>query len=99
MADLNKEEYVYLIIVRIKNEVGHPLDYNVISFKSKKDVNHALTNIIANNIKNNGDNISYISYEDEDYGDGNPFACARIEFKSGMTKIYEGTRRKIQEVK
>lgn len=99
MIDLDKNEYVYLMTVRIQSKVGHPLDYNVIPFKSKKDVNHALTNIIANNIKNNRDNISYISYGGEDCCDGNPFAYARLEFKSGIAKTYEGIRRKIQEVK
>ena len=99
MIDLNKDEYVYLLIVRTQNKVGHLIDYNVIPFKNKKDVNHALTNIIANNIKNNRDNISYISYSGEDYCDGNPFAYAELEFKSGIAKSYEGIRRKIQEVK
>ena len=99
MVDLNKEEHVYLMTIRIQNKVGHPLDYNVIPFKSKKDVNHAMINVIANNIKNNRDNISHISYEGEDYCNGNPFACARVEFKSGIAKTYEGIRRKIQEVK
>lgn len=99
MIDLNKEEYVYLMTVRIQSKVEYPLDYNVIPFKSKKDVNHALTNIIANNIKNNRDNISYISYGGEDCCDGNPFAYARLEFKSGIAKIYEGIRRRIEEVK
>ena len=99
MIDLNKEEYVYLMTVRIQSKVGNPLDYNVIPFKSKKDVNHAMTNVITNNIKNNRDNISHISYGGEDYCNGNPFAYARIEFKSGITKIYEGIRRKIEEVK
>ena len=99
MIDLNKEEYVYLMIERTQNKVGHPLDYNVVPFKSKKDVNHALTNIIANNIKNNRDNISYISYGGEDYCDGTPFAYARLEFKSGIANTYECIHRKIQEVK
>ena len=99
MIYLNKEEYVYLMTVRIQNKVGHLLDYNVIPFKSKKDVNHAITNIIVNNIKNNRDNISYISYGGEDHFNGNPFAYVRLEFKSGIAKTYEGIRRKIQEIK
>lgn len=99
MKDLNKDEYVYLMIVHIQSKVEHSLDYNVVPFKNKKDVNHALTNIIANNIKNNRDNISYISYSGEDCCDGNPFAYARLEFKSGIAKTYKGVRRKIQKVK
>ena len=99
MVDLNKNEYVYLMIVHIRIKAGHSLDYNVVPFKSKKDVNHALTNIIANNIKNNRDNISYISYSDEDCCNGNPFTYARLEFKSGIAKTYKGIRSKIQEVK
>lgn len=99
MIDLNKDEYVYLMTVHVQNNVGHSLDYNVVPFKSKKDVNHALTNIIANNIKNNRDHISYISYSGEDCCDGNTFAYAILEFKSGIAKTYKGIRRKIEEVK
>lgn len=99
MPDLNKDEYVYLMIVQTQNADKHILDTNVVPFKSMADVKHALLNVIANNIKNYKNDIVYISYDNIDTCTLDTFAYSRIEYKNGIYKTYDGIRRKIQEVK
>lgn len=100
MENLDKKEYVYLMIVRIHNSRNRrAVDYNVQPFKTANDVKHAILNIIANNIKNYRDDIAYISYDTDSISDTNNYGCARIEYKNGVSKTYNFIRRRIEEVK
>ena len=99
MADLNKDEYVFLMTIHTQNEYGHNLDYTVIPFKSMADIKHAVLNVITNNIKNYKNDIIHISYNTFGTINSDNFGYARIEYKTGMSKIYNSVRRKIQEVK
>lgn len=94
MIDLNKEEYVYLLIVSTQR---HTLGYEVIPFKSRNDIEKAILNIIANNVKNHKNDITNISYNRESNLD--TFAYAKIEYKNGISKLYHAVRRRIHEVK
>ena len=96
MVDLNKEEYVYLLIVRTQSTEIHTLDYEVIPFKSRNDIEKAIANIVVNNIKYYND-IANISYNHESNLDTS--ICAKIEYKNGISKLYHAVRRKIHEVK
>lgn len=98
MIDLNKEEsYAYLMVVSTTDGTGMPIDYEVIPFKSEKDVKKAMLNIIGNNVRNCRDSIRNISYDGA--GSSSYFACAKIEYTSFKSKTYKGIRRKIHEVK
>lgn len=99
MIDLDKNEYVYLMIVRTHGSNRRTADYNVHPFKTMNDVKRAILNVIANNIKNYRDDITYISYDLGSISDTNSFGCARIEYKNGVSKTYNGIRRCIEEVK
>ena len=99
MVDLNKNEYVYLMIVRSKGTSRRAVDYNVQPFKTANDVKRAILNVIANNIKNYRDDIAYISYDTSSISDTNNYGCARIEYKNGVSKTYSAVRRCIEEVK
>lgn len=92
MVDLDKNEYVYLMIVRTQGTSGRDMDYNVHPFKTANDVKHAILNVIINNIKNYRDDIAYISYDTNS-------GYARIEYKNGVSKMYNAIRRCIEEVK
>ena len=96
MVDLNKEEYVYLLTVRTQSTEVNTLDYEVIPFKSRNDIEKAISNIVVNNIKYYND-IANISYNHESNLD--TFICAKIEYKNGISKLYHAVRRKIHEVK
>ena len=93
MIELNKEEYVYLMIVRTYSSNKQAVDFGVNPFKTANDVKHAILNVIANNIKNYKHDIAYISY------DANNYECARIEYKDGESKTYNAIRRRIEKVK
>ena len=93
MIELDKEEYVYLMIVRTYSSNKQAVDFNVNPFKTANDAKHAILNVIANNIKNYKHDIAYISY------DTNNYECARIEYKNGVSKTYSVIRRRIEEVK
>lgn len=98
MVDLKKEEsYVYLMMVDTRDKMGLTIDYDVIPFKSEKDVKKAMLNIIDNNIRNCRDIINCISYDGK--GTRDYFVFAKIEYKSFSTKTYKAVRRKIHEVK
>lgn len=99
MVDLKKEEesYVYLMIVDIKDQMGTNIQYDVLPFKSEKDVKKAMLNIVSNNIRNRRDSISCVSYDDK--GGYGYFAMATIEYKSFKSTTYKGIRRKVHEVK
>ena len=99
MVDLDKNEYVYLMIVRTKGTSRRAVDYNVQPFKTANDVKRAILNVIANNIKNYRDDIAYISYDTDNIPDANNYGCARIEYKNGVSKTYNAIRRCIEEVK
>lgn len=99
MEDLDKKEYVYLMIVRTKGSNRHTVDYNVQPFKTANDVKRAILNVISNNIKNYRDDIAYISYYTDNISDANNYGCARIEYKNGVSKTYNAIRRCIEEVK
>jgi hypothetical protein len=98
MIDLNKEEYVYLMIVRTHGTSRRAIDYNVHPFKTANDVKRAILNVIDNNIKNYRDDIAYISYDTNSISDSN-YGCARIEYKNGVSKTYNVIRRCVEEVK
>lgn len=93
MVDLDKNEYVYLMIVHTQDTSKRAIDYNVNPFKTANDVKRAILNVIANNIKNYKHDIAYISY------DTNNYECAKIEYKNGVSKTYSVIRRRIEEVK
>ena len=97
MIDLNKEEYVYLMIVRTQSKEKSTLDYEAVPFKSMNDIEKALLNIIANNIKNHRNDITNINYYSVSNID--MLAYAKIEYKNGISKLYHAVRRKINEVK
>lgn len=99
MIDLDKKEYVYLMIVHTKSTSRRAIDYNVHPFKTANDVKHAIFNVIANNIKNHRDDIAYISYDISSISDTNNYGYARIEYKNGIYKTYNAVRRCIEEVK
>lgn len=98
MVDLNKDEYVFLMIKQTRNVDKHNIDTNAIPFKSMADIKRAILNIIANNIKNYKNDIVYIHY-DAIGTSAEDFRYAEIEYKNGISKIYNAVRRKIQEVK
>lgn len=93
MVDLNKDEYVFLMMMQTRNADKQNIDTNVVPFKSMNDARRAILNVIANNIKNYKHDIAYISY------DANNYECARIEYKNGVSKKYSVVRRRIEEVK
>lgn len=93
MVDLNKDEYVFLMMMQTRNVDKQNIDTNVVPFKSMNDARCAILNVIANNIKNYKHDIAYISY------DANNYECARIEYKNGVSKTYSVVRRRIEEVK
>ena len=99
MVDLDKNEYVYLIIVRTQNKTDNIIDVNVHPFKTERDVKRAMINVISNNARSYNSSIKYISY----YGTGivntSIVASARIDFNSGIAKTYKAVRRRIEEVK
>lgn len=99
MIDLKKEEesYAYLMVVSTTDGMGMPICYEVIPFKSEKDVKKAMLNIIGNNVRNCRDSIRNISYDNT--GSSSYFAYAMIEYTSFKSKTYKGIRRKIHEVK
>ena len=99
MADLDKNEYVYLMIVRTQGTSRRAIDYNVHPFKTANDVKRAILNVISNNIKNYQDNIAYISYDTSSISDTNNYGYARIEYKNGVSKTYNAIRRCVEEVK
>lgn len=99
MEDLDKNKYVYLMIVRTKDPSRHVVDYNVHPFKTADDVKHAILNVITNNIKNYQDDIACISYDTNSTSDTDNYVCAIIEYKNGVSKNYHYIRRRIEEVK
>lgn len=99
MPDLNKDEYVCLMIVQTQNVDEHNLDTNVVPFKSMADVKRSILNVIANNIKNYKNDILYVHYNGIGTVIADKFVFARIEYKNGISKVYNAIRRKIQEVK
>ena len=99
MEDLDKNEYVYLMTVRIYDSNRRAIDYNVHLFKTANDVKHAIFNVITNNIKNHRDDITYIGYDTCSISNANNYECARIEYKNGVSKTYKAFRRRIEEVK
>ena len=99
MVDLYKNEYVYLMIVRIQNKTGNIIDVNVHPFKTEGDVKRAMLNVISNNARNYKSSIDYITYSNKAIVNTSIVASARIEFTSGVTKTYEAVRRCIEEVK
>lgn len=98
MVDLNKEEYVYLMIERTQ-KTGNIIDFNVHTFKTENDVKRAMLNIISNNAKNHNSSINYIAYSDRAIVNPNIVASIRIDFNSGIAKIYKAIRSRINEVK
>lgn len=99
MIDLNKEEYVYLMIVRTYNKTDNIIDVDVHPFKTANDVKKAMLNVIRNNARNYNSSINYIAYSDKAIVNTNIVAQARIDFNSGIDKTYEAVRRRIEEVK
>lgn len=98
MVNLNKEEYVYLMIVRTKKD-SNIIDVDVHPFRSNKDIKHALLNVISNNAKIYKSSIKHIVYNDKAIVNTNIGSSARIEFNSGITKTYEAVCRHIETVK
>lgn len=99
MVDLNKNEYVYLMIVRTQNIIGDIIDVNFHPFKTEKDVKHAMLNVISDNARNYKSSINHIAYDNKAIVNTSIVALARIEFNSGIAKTYEAVRRRIGEVK
>lgn len=100
MENSNKEEYVYLMIVRIHDSRNiRAIDYTVHPFKTANDVKRAILNVIANNIKNYRNDIVYINYDINSISDANNYGRARIEYKNGVSKTYNAISSRIEEVK
>ena len=99
MVDLNKDEYVFLMIIQTRNVDKHNISTNAVPFKSMADINRAMLNIISNNIKSYKNNIVYIHYTAIGTVSAEDFGYAEIKYKNGISKIYHAVRRKIQEVK
>ena len=98
MPNLNKDEYLFLMIIQTRNVDKHNIDTNAVPFKSMADIKRAIINIIANNIKNYKNDIVYIHY-DAIGTSAEDFGYAEIEYKNGISKLYNAVRRKIHEVK
>ena len=99
MEDLDKKEYVYLMIVRIQNKDDELLDFSVHPFKTELDVNNAMLNVISKNAWNHKSIINYIAYSNKAIVNTSIVASARIDFNSRISKTYEAVRRRIEEVK
>ena len=99
MVDLNKDEYVFLMMMQTRNADKQNIDTNVVPFKSMNDVKRAILNVIINNIKNCQDDIAHISYDIGNASDANNYGCVKIEYKNGVSKTYNFIRRRIHEVK
>ena len=99
MVDLNKDEYVFLMMMQTRNADKQNIDTNAVPFKSMNDARRAILNVIANNIKNYKHDIAYISYDTDNISDTNNYGYARIEYKNGVSKTYNVIRRCIEEVK
>ena len=99
MVDLNKDEYVYLITVRTQNKTGNIIDVDVYLFKTEKDVKRAMLNIISNNARNYKSDITRITYDNKNTVNTGIVSSARIEFNSGIAKIYEAVCRHIEKFK
>lgn len=99
MPNLNKDEYVFLMMMQTRNADKQNIDTNVVPFKSMNDARRAMLNVIINNIKNYQDNIAHISYDIGSASDANNYGCVRIEYKNGASKTYNFIRRRIEEVK
>lgn len=99
MPDLDKNEYVYLMIVRTQGTSKCAIDDNIHPFKTTNDVKRAILNIIINHIKNFQDNIAHMSYDIGSVFGANNYGCVRIEYKNGISKTYNFIRRCIEEVK
>ena len=99
MIDLDKNEYVYLMIVSTQGTSKRDINYNVHPFKTANDVKRAILNIITNHIKNCQDDIAHISYDIGNASDANNYGCVKIEYKNGVSKTYNFIRRRIHEVK
>ena len=99
MEDLDKKEYVYLMIVRIQNKDDELLDSSVHPFKTEIDVNNAMLNVISKNARNYKSIINYIAYSNKAIVNTSIVASARIDFNSRISKTYEAVRRRIEEVK
>lgn len=99
MVNLNKEEYVYLMIIRAQNKTGNIIGVNVSLFKTEKDIKRAMLNIISNNARSCKSGITRITYDNKNIVNTDIVASARIEFNSGITKTYEAVCRHIETVK
>lgn len=101
MIDLNKEESIYLLVVRTFGLDKTTLTYDVTPYKTLTSVNNAVLDAITNTAKNDRDNIDYMGYTPHDHIDDDcgHISFGRVEFKSGVEKKYTVLRRKIQEAK
>lgn len=99
MVNLDKNEYVYLMIVRTYRINSHAMECNVHSFKTENDVKCAMLNIVSNNARSYKSSIKYISYDGTAVVNTSIVASARIEFASGTVKTYEAVRSRVEEVK
>ena len=99
MVNLDKNEYVYLMIVRTYIINSHARECNVRSFKTENDIKCAMLNIVSNNTRSYKSSIKSISYDGTAVVNTNIVASARIRFSSGTVKTYEAVRRSIEELK
>ena len=97
MENLNKEDYVYLIIVRTQNKTGNIIDVNVCPFKTEKDINRAMLNIISNNARSYKSGITRIIYDNKNIVNTGIVSSARIAFNTGIAKTYEAVCRHIEK--
>ena len=99
MINLNKEEYMYLMIVRTQNKTGNIIDAIVCLFKTEKDIKRAMLNIISNNARSYKSGITRITYDNKNIVNTGIVSSARIEFNSGIVKTYEAVYCHIEKVK
>ena len=98
MVNLNKEEYVYLIIIHTQNKTGNIIGVNVCLFKTEKDIKRAMLNIISNNARSYKAGITRITYDNKNIVNTGIVSSARIEFNSGIAKTYEAVCCHIEKV-
>ena len=98
MKNSNNEQYIYLLVERTLGKDKTTLEYDITPLKTLTDVNNTILDTITNTAKSNRDDIIYVSCILHHYIDPSDYShipFGRIEFKSGVIKIYKVLLRKI----
>ena len=98
MEDLNKEKYIYLLVVCTLDIDKNILTYEVIPFATLDKVNNAVLNFITDCVKANRKDVINFHYTSHNYIDKSNFShvpFGSIDFKSGTEKTYKVLLRRI----